>query len=500
MRLVFSARRTGCPSPSSLLRPSRRALALALLAFLALAAPARAQIDDACLWDNGDPNAPALFDGQLSMLGGGVPFGAKAADDFTLDEGSIHTIESVSVVMSTNALPGLEKAKVEIYSDCNGCPDRLLRKFTVHHTETLGALADGYRIVRFTFVIAEQPTDDGSLSELILPGGTYWITGVGRTDGNDQTLAYFGTSREPVKGHTPKKILGAPSMDPAEFFFPGPWLDTAECCIGCTDLSFRVRGRSCKVLYASGPADLSSPGGIVSEFSEGVRDSRGAGDFAISPCHTVRVCYIEGCIYTNCVGFSAIAEIYANACHTPAGSPGRSALFTAKATSIEPLDSTVVISGTRLSAYRVRFNLFNDGSIVLPGGGYWLSIAVYDTFSNGERALFCFSSRCRPACQVDFNPAAAADALSLASGGTWSSLPGREVSFLIAGERIDRMYTSGQGGDSPTGGNSGGSGTGSGGNGGGDGGAACIADFNRDGRLWVDDIFDYLDAWFQGCP
>ena len=106
------------------------------------------------------------------------------------------------------------------------------------------------------------------------------------------------------------------------------------------------------------------------------------------------------------------------------------------------------------------FFVFDDGSIVLPGGGYWLSIAVYDTFSNGERALFCFSSRCRPACQVDFNPAAAADALSLASGGTWSSLPGREVSFLIAGERIDRMYTSGQGGDSPTGGNGGGSGTG----------------------------------------
>jgi hypothetical protein len=29
---------------------------------------------------------------------------------------------------------------------------------------------------------------------------------------------------------------------------------------------------------------------------------------------------------------------------------------------------------------------------------------------------------------------------------------------------------------------------------------SCAADFNRDGSLNVSDVFDYLSAWFDGCP
>ena len=28
---------------------------------------------------------------------------------------------------------------------------------------------------------------------------------------------------------------------------------------------------------------------------------------------------------------------------------------------------------------------------------------------------------------------------------------------------------------------------------------ACAADFNQSGTLWVQDIFDFLGAWFAGC-
>ena len=30
--------------------------------------------------------------------------------------------------------------------------------------------------------------------------------------------------------------------------------------------------------------------------------------------------------------------------------------------------------------------------------------------------------------------------------------------------------------------------------------AGCAVDFNRDGTLHVQDLFDYLNAWFAGCP
>lgn len=449
-----------------------------------------AQPDVSCLWDNGStpPRAPE-FDGELSHLGGGMPVGAMAADDFFLCEGEVHRLTVISVELATNAVPGLEKAKVQIYSDCNGGPDKLLYKLTQFRTEFIRDLPDGYRLLRFTFVVEEQ--DDPAVRNLILRGGSFWLVAVGLTDNQPTNLTFWGATESPVRGRPAMKIIGTgtgATWD--DFVFPGPWSLISECCLGCVDLAFRIDGESCKVLYNSGEADLTvAPGGIASEISESTRDSRAAGDFVIPTCTTQRICYIESCVFTNCEEFVGLAEVYPNACKVPGALPG-AALHSVKATKVVDLGRTINHSGRTLRAYRLVFDLSDDQAFELEGGSYWLSVGVMDTFSAEERALMCYSARCGTTCQVDFNTAASIEMIppvgspSHPTGpttlGVWQAHGSRDVSFLIAGRELQNRSGSGASTTPPD--------------------AGCAADIDDDGRATVDDLFAYLDAFFAGCP
>ena len=101
------------------------------------------------------------------------------------------------------------------------------------------------------------------------------------------------------------------------------------------------------------------------------------------------------------------------------------------------------------------------------GKQYWISINVQDTFSQNERAYFCYNYDCDRSCLIRFNPGHIIGGLR--SDGLlrtqWENV-GRDFSFLIAGDSVEVDGTASQ----PT----------------------CAADFNRDGVPDQGDVADVI--------
>jgi hypothetical protein len=453
-----------------------------------------------CTWINGAFDGR---DGQVSHLGGAVPSGQKAADDFFLCEGYVYDLRSISATLLTTTFQGLVKPRLELYADCDGCPAQLLYTFdrpTVTETgQSLGTAFDGrpLRVVNVTFDVNNEVTLANR--NIVLKGGNYWISIYGTTDNLCQApmnmcdVTYWGTTGPGIKGLPAKKINGLPTPTYNQFNFPsgcGPtgWRSvTDDCCIGCTDLNFTVCATICKILNNNGGAQRQVAGEVVgstSQFAVGsfsAFETRSADDFVVPPCSDFRVCYIEGCVLTNCPTFDGAFEIYSNDCRKPSYALHGTPLFSGyTATKIIDLGYSAVIEGRTLRAYRLEFH---DLNFTLTGGRqYWISVGVRYTFSINERAYFCYNADCARSCLIRWNDGrvltnstidfdAAAQGLNTPG---WARV-GRDFSFLIAGSHV--------GGGVP-----------------GSAVPSCAADFNVDGTVNAQDIFDYLAAWFTGCP
>ncbi len=458
-------------------------------------------------WYNG---AYDRVSGQVSHLGGSVPLGAKAADDFTLAGDFVHDLRTITATLLTTTTPGLVKPRAEIWSDCNGCPAELLYTFdnaTVVETGlTEGVAFDGrpLRIVHVTFDVTNQ-TVVGNRN-VVLHGGNYWLSVYGRSDGLGPTMqmydvTYWGTTRGfggGVQGQPAYKIDGVPNPVYNQFVFPvgcGPtaWHSVVDdCCIGCTDLNFSFCSTACKVLVDNGGGRrqlAGEPVGSTSKFAAGTLsaiETRSADDFVIPGCGDYRICYVEACILTNCVAFQGVFELYPNDCGRPSylfhGTPIMAQQFIA--TKIVPLGFTAFMEGKTVTAYKLEFH---DLNIVIPGGRqYWISAGVKYTFSINERAFFCYNADCSRDCLMRWNSGRTLTAQTLddyaAAHGCntpqvcngWSSV-GNDFSFLIAAENVT---VPGPINATPS----------------------CVVDFNRDGVVNTADIFDYLNGWFTGCP
>jgi hypothetical protein len=445
-----------------------------------------------CTWFNGEFDEN---DGQASHLGGAIMHGAKAADDFYLCEGFVYDLENISGVLLTNSIPVLTKARLEIYSDCDGCPGQLLytlEKGTSSEKGTFGP-NDELRVVNWNFELSNETKKENK--NIVLKGGTYWISLYGLTDGQCPTMnmcdaSYWGTTGDGqnIKGSVAKKTFGCPTSTWNQFNFCQPWTSVEDCCVGCTDLAFVVCATPCKILIDNGVArQQTSPGlpvGSTSQFainSWSSLETRSADDFVVPPCDEYRVCYIEGCVWTNCIGFKGAFEIYGNDCRCPTYVLHDTPLHYGEATKIIDLHLNAVIDNTSVKAYKLEFH---DLDFNLDGGqNYWISIGVKHTFSAIERAYFCYNFDCDRSCLIRFNPGrvttstTADDAHENDSCPEWDRV-GNDFSFLIAAEPKEENGDTSPGGSTPS----------------------CTADFNHDGNLGVQDIFDYLAAWFAGCP
>src|SRR5262249_37231347 len=127
-------------------------------------------------------------DGQVSHLGGAVPDGAKAADDFSLCPGFIYQVRSISAAIFTSTFPGLVKPQAEIWSDCNGCPYELLYKLDVAAVLETGNVfaqpAPDGRPLRIVYAswFANASQTDIAARNIALHGGVYWLSVYGLSD------------------------------------------------------------------------------------------------------------------------------------------------------------------------------------------------------------------------------------------------------------------------------------------------------------------------------
>ena len=320
---------------------------------------------------------------------------------------------------------------------------------------------------------------------------------VGKTDNQCATMnmcdiSFFATTGDGyIKGSVAKKIQGLPGLPVNQYSFTSScggqygWNSVDDCCIGCTDLAFTICADPCKILIDNGSqisavAQFASGAPSEKSVSNSSRNTRAADDFVINPCRDFSVCYIEGCVYTNCEGWDGFYEIYANDCKLPDFYFGDSVVaYKDGATKIVDLGYNVVIGGVTLRAYRVEFHDIS-GLILQKGHTYWISIGALDTFSFTEKAYFCCNYDCRRiGCLTRFNRGVK---LTTAQQGSHPSTPvgwidaGCDFAFLIAGTYAGTAPGSGSVG------------------------TACIADIDGNGSVGVADLFTFLDAWFAGCP
>ena len=239
---------------------------------------------------------------------------------------------------------------------------------------------------------------------------------------------------------------------------------------------------ACKVIIDNGVGRRQSGTedvGSTSKFapaSLSAIETRSADDFVVAPCQDYLICYVEACVLTNCPTFDGVFELYANDCNKPSYALHGSPLQSGIATKIIDLGYSAVMEGRTLRAYRLEFH---DLNFTLTGGRqYWLSIGVKYTFSIVERAFFCYNADCARNCLIRWNNGKVLTATSIEAGTVntpgWANT-GNDFSFLIA---ADGVNSPGPIGATP----------------------ACRADFNVDGVLNSQDIFDYLNSWFTGCP
>jgi hypothetical protein len=133
-----------------------------------------------CIWDNGEAD---LVSGQLSQVNPdqGQP---ETADDFYLCPGYVYTIDSITATLATDS-PFPNKARLEIYEDCNGMPGALITRIDTLDLTDKQLMIDDLRVYTARFYLGGLCIDgsDGRGG-----GRTIWISvrGVGLGIGPEQ--------------------------------------------------------------------------------------------------------------------------------------------------------------------------------------------------------------------------------------------------------------------------------------------------------------------------
>lgn len=425
-------------------------------------------------WDNGRyDNIDGAFSAKPALY---TEFPEiKVADDFVLCGGNVHKLRKFAGTMRIRQNPALPyKARLIIYEDCDGMPGRVVKEFDDTYIENIcyfGEVGpDGFQEIVFEF--------DLSREKIWLEGGVpYWVSLQGCSDLTEGYEAYWVTANNRViRGTVPKKM---------EIGVDEGWRPLDECCIQCTDLSFCIEAEMCKILIDNGkPGPAATAGGSRSEKSTSpARDSRAADQVVIATCNDYKVCLVEGYIYTNCVNFTSVLDVYNNDCDEPAFTLGGVPFFRWTAESVVDLEYTVTIDGVELRAYRVQFcpmmtEAYPMGLVLYRNRNYWFSISVQDTFNQSQRAYFAWNrDPCDP-CKINFDPG-----VEIAPGRgitSWTSV-GNDFAFRIAAKALQPGMTdpSSVPLNLPP---------------------SCPPDVNLDGVVTLQDVFDFMTAYFAGCP
>lgn len=422
-----------------------------------------------CLWDNGAASpVNGITNGQLSQYGGNPS--ARVADDFYLSPGLVYRLTSFRAQIVTNSIE--RGARLSIFEDCDGAPvgEPL---FTVETLEVSGETPTndpGFSLVQYVFNLCDE--------KLVLEGDrTYWVSVQGKVDCNLTDRAYWasvGVSPRPrdMIGSVPYKAVGL-GDHPCTPDGYAEWETIADCCIGCVNMAYLMTGERCQVLWDNGIVDLGpTRGGAPSGINRAIF-SRAADNIALKPCRDEDLCFIEAWIWTNCNPVVGYLEFYDNLCAMPTGQP----VYRATPTEVIPIEGeTVVIDGTTFQLYLLKFWQFD---FRLQGNkNYWLSVGADGTGSFNARSFFAYASDndpCNPCERRQITYGAVLPNRNVT--GAWDRID-REFAFRIATKPyyLEVVRT----GQLPA--------------------NFCPPDVNRTGDVTVQDLFDFINDFFAGCP
>ncbi len=338
-----------------------------------------------CFWDNGEWDG----DGQASVIGGVIiDGGAQVADDFYLPNGKYYRLDSVNALMLTN--DDTPEAVLEIYSDCNGKPDRLIESFELSSWQDTGLSGrDETALIEMQFDTSEGCWLEG--------GQMYWVSvyGVGR-DGWE--VYYFATAGEDtVQGVEAQFLL------PKEGYVD--WTPIKETNVGKSDVAFSVCVTECDIVADNGEFDPTYD--LPVEINQARVNYRAADNFSLPPCTTWHVDMVQVCVLTNCDLATLKLDIYETDPVTcmPYLTPIASYSGADKAIPLGISLNSVEVVPMTVDAFLVQFqNLELD----LPGGQtYWVGVGAEGTGSLRDRSFVCFSFDCNKdsSCQVKISPA-----------------------------------------------------------------------------------------------
>lgn len=192
--------------------------------------------------------------GQLSVVGGAVPSGARAADDFRLPlgNGNNYSVRIIKYVMISNFVITPTNVNLIIYSDgtngtysipnasVSGTPN------VSPHVRDIGAINAEYRLYEVSYALPA--------GVLTLTRNTwYWLSPqavapVGSLTGTAY-LAVPNTAT--VVGAIACKASGVPPGTRL-----GPWTNIEECCVGARDLAIYVDAVQTGAAFADFNCDL----------------------------------------------------------------------------------------------------------------------------------------------------------------------------------------------------------------------------------------------------
>jgi hypothetical protein len=413
------------------------------------------------IWDSG---AFDLRNGQYSQLSPTSGDG-RAADDFALGAGQMHRIDTIRATMFTNSTR--PAARIELYEDCNGRPGALVGSWAASLAPT-GQTFAGFAVYDLSVSTPNLWLDGGR------DGKVYWVCPVGVVEAASPAQWYWCTANS-------GNIVGSPGAFKGQTLgFPN-WTSVANMPCGCTDFAFRVEGQACKVAFDNGqPTPIALPPvGSPALVNTTLSSVRTADDLVVLSASDLLVCYLRAVVYSNCADIVGSFDLYPTRCKIPDGS---GPMFSSPFSRATDLGQTVVYDGQTLRAYLVEaFDL----SWYLPGNsGYALSVTLHGSGSLHERALWAYADDCvRPGCARRFNEASVRIGTAAWQPISRTSIsPGApmDMSFLVAGSFVPRCPGAASGTGTPT--------------------RTCLGDFNGSGDVNADDLFEFLDAWFAGCP
>ncbi|MFN7020981.1 MAG: hypothetical protein ACK4WH_06595 [Phycisphaerales bacterium] len=434
-----------------------------------------------CLWDNGDFDG---LNGQASRTDtySGAPM---TADDLYFEPGSIYRLDTVTALMATNSV--LPKARLTLFEDCDGRPGRQIAAYESLRMDPTGGFSGDLPVYRAEFALGGLHISTDTASRDGAGGGrTLWAAVQGIALGLPEEEWYWCTANN-------LRPRGSPARFRSDALGYPEWTAIDEGGCGCTDFAFRVLGERCKVVYNGGELDLdANPAGSLSQIASVAESARSADNFVIGPCApadriaSVRetICYLRAYIYSNCTPVRGRFELYANTCKSPPEPPTAisppTPLYSTPFARVTDLGITAVIDGEPVNAYCVEAVGLDWN---LPSGhDYWIS-AVGETGGGWrKRNYVAFGARCGRSCDVQFSPAMAVGQGAATSSWTRILAGGRprDLALLVASRQPIPVGASGPGGSGarPT----------------------CAADIDRSGTVTLQDLFDFITRWFEGCP